>query len=85
MSLILLYRKEENPHSNKFAKKGMKTTGQALFTWPVIFRPLHDALIEDAFNKAARQLGLPAGKSDWSGWVRMLRFLLKKKARKTSA
>ena len=22
MSLILLYRKEENPHSNKFAKKG---------------------------------------------------------------
>ncbi len=63
----------------------MKTTGQALFTWPVIFRPLHDALIEDAFNKAARQLGLPAGKSDWSGWVRMLRFLLKKKARKTSA
>ncbi len=27
MSLILLYRKEENPHSNKFAKKGIKIGG----------------------------------------------------------
>ena len=63
----------------------MKANGQALFTWPVIFRPLHDSLIEDAFNKAERQLGLSAGKSDWSGWVRILRLLLKKRTRRTSA
>lgn len=63
----------------------MNAKGQSLFTWPVIFRPLHDALIEDAFNKAERQLGLPAGDSDWSVWVRILRFLFKNRKGRTGA
>jgi len=63
----------------------MNASGQALFTRPIIFRPLHDALIEDSFNKAEGQLGLSARESDWSGWARILRFLLKKRTRRTSA
>jgi hypothetical protein len=59
----------------------MKATGQALLTWPIIFRPLHDALIEDAFNKAERQVGLSAADSDWSAWVRILRFLFRNRRR----
>ena len=47
----------------------MKVKGQALFTWPIVFRPLHDALIEDAFNKAGGQLGLSAADSDRNTWV----------------
>ena len=59
----------------------MKAKGQALFTWPFIFRSLHDALIEDAFNKAERELGLSAADSNWSVWVRILRFLIKNRRR----
>lgn len=38
----------------------MRTTGAARLTWPAFFRPLHDALVEDALDKATRTLGLPA-------------------------
>jgi len=63
----------------------MKVKGQALFTWPIIFRPLHDALMEDAFNKAERELGLSAADSDWSAWVRILRSLFRNRKRRTAA
>lgn len=33
--------------------------GWARLTWPLFFRPLHDALLEEAFDKAARELGSP--------------------------
>jgi hypothetical protein len=54
----------------------MKTSGWALLTWPLIFRPLHDALIEDAWSKAERSLGLPEQFRPWSPWVKSLRWLL---------
>lgn len=31
----------------------------AYLTWPLFFRPLHDALLEEAFDKAGRELGEP--------------------------
>lgn len=34
----------------------MRVRGLALLSWPLFFRPLHDALIEEAFDKAAREL-----------------------------
>lgn len=37
----------------------MRACGWALLTWPLFFRPLHDALIEEAFDKAAFELGTP--------------------------
>jgi hypothetical protein len=30
----------------------MRITGPALLSWPLVFRPLHDALIEDSLNVA---------------------------------
>lgn len=54
----------------------MDTHGDAIFTWPVVFRHLHDALIEDALTQAESALGLPATRRQWSVWVWMLRWLL---------
>jgi hypothetical protein len=45
----------------------------AFITWPMVFRPLHDALIEDALSNAQVSLGqLPEGHR-WSIWVKFLR------------
>ncbi len=54
----------------------MTTHGPALITWPLIFGPLHDALIEDALTLAQEQLHLPALRRPWSRWVRFLRRVL---------
>jgi hypothetical protein len=54
----------------------MTTHWPAWLTWPLFFRPLHDALIEDSLDTAARHLGLslPAPRR-WSARVRLLRAL----------
>jgi hypothetical protein len=49
------------------------TSGSAVVGWPLIWQPLHDALIEDALDKAARQWGSPGPASSWSAYVRALR------------
>jgi hypothetical protein len=54
----------------------MKTHGLAVLTWPLIFRPLHDALIEDSLTCAEVQLGLEPKISDWSAWVKLLRWVI---------
>jgi hypothetical protein len=36
----------------------MEISANALLSWPLIIRPLHDALIEDAFTKLEVSLGL---------------------------
>lgn len=54
----------------------MTTHWPAWLTWPLFFRPLHDALIEDSFDTATRNLGLPLpAPRRWSVWVRVLRAL----------
>jgi hypothetical protein len=54
----------------------MTTHGLARLSWPLVFRPLHDALIEDSLDTAERSLGLgPRRPAQWSAWVRMLRYL----------
>ena len=51
-------------------------TGRGLLTWPLFFRPLHDALIEDALDKAERELtGRVSSPERWSPLVRALRRL----------
>ncbi|MCU0511188.1 MAG: SRPBCC family protein [Anaerolineae bacterium] len=58
----------------------MQTHGPARFTWPLIFRPLHDALIEDSLNQAAAQVtGTAPATPRWSPWVRLLRALLRRR------
>ncbi len=51
----------------------------AALTFPLFYRPLHDALIEDALDDAARFAGSPvAANRRWSRWVRVLRWAAKK-------
>ncbi len=54
----------------------MHSTGLARLSWPMFFRPLHDALIEDAFALARHGFGQEPAIKSWSRWVRLLRFLL---------
>jgi hypothetical protein len=54
----------------------MTTHGLAILSWPLIFRPLHDALIEDSFATAEAALGQPARMQAWSLWVKLLRWIL---------
>lgn len=57
----------------------MVAVGPARLSWPLVFRPLHDALLEDALDKAERSLGgQPAG-ARWSLYVRALRRLLRRR------
>jgi hypothetical protein len=45
--------------------------------WPLLIRPLHDALIEDALDCAAGACeGAPRTQRRWSLWVRLLRWCL---------
>ena len=60
----------------------MKTSGPALLTWPLVFRPLHDALLEDSLDKLEAHLsGEPWRRRSPSGWVKLLRRVLAKKRR----
>jgi hypothetical protein len=49
--------------------------------WRILIGPLHDALIEDAFDRVEhRHHAQPAGRSRWSLWVRLLRRMRGRKA-----
>lgn len=54
----------------------MWLTGSARLSWPLLHRPLHDALIEDALDRAERSLGLEPKPRHWSPLVRLLRSIL---------
>lgn len=54
----------------------MRTTGPARVSWPIVFRPLHDALVEDALDMAERRMGATPRPRGWSPWVRVLRGVL---------
>ena len=53
--------------------------------WLILVGPLHDALIEDAFDKVENNLTNGAIKQhQWSPWVKFLRSMLARKRRKES-
>jgi hypothetical protein len=54
----------------------MTTRGLASLAWPLFYRPLHDALVEDALAAAEHSLGLEPTVRPWSLWVRSLRWLV---------
>jgi hypothetical protein len=54
----------------------MNASGLALITWPLIYRPLHDALIEDALATAQLNLQISPKIVGWSYWVRCLRWIM---------
>ena len=53
----------------------MNTEGTALLSWPILFRPLHNALVEDALTLAEENLGLEKHVKTWSVYVRVLRWI----------
>jgi hypothetical protein len=53
----------------------MKARGAALLSWPLVFRPLHDALLEDSLALAQAALGAVPEVRPWSSWVRFLRWV----------
>ena len=54
----------------------MTARGQAILSWPIIFRPLHDALLEDCLAQAEASLGQPPLMKLWSPWVKFLRWVV---------
>ncbi|BDS14730.1 SRPBCC family protein [Aureispira anguillae] len=54
----------------------MKVTGIGILTWSIGIRWLHDALIEDAFDKVENQFLETPKKTSWNLWVRLLRKAL---------
>ena len=54
----------------------MQTQGLAVISWPLMYRPLHDALIEDSLTCAEVQLGLVPKIFPWSTWVKLLRLIV---------
>jgi hypothetical protein len=56
----------------------MRISGPALLTWPLVIRPLHNALLEDALDLAECYCDPDAQpRSHWSSWVRFLRWALR--------
>jgi hypothetical protein len=56
----------------------MDAIGPAVMSWPLVFRPLHNALIEDSLALAQASLGQPPVVREWSSWVKLLRWLVSK-------
>ena len=54
----------------------MQTHGLAVLSWPLMYCPLHDALIEDSLTCAEVRLGLEPKISEWSTWVKLLRWVV---------
>lgn len=54
----------------------MTTQGSTMLSWSFIFRPLHDALIEDSLATAQASLGYAPRMRPWSPWVRFLRWAM---------
>ena len=52
----------------------MSATGPARLSWPLFFRPLHDACLEDCLDRVTVSLGIALPHpARWSIYVRLLR------------
>lgn len=54
----------------------MNAYGWAILSWPMVYRPLHDALLEDSLATAQESLGLPPTMQPWSLRVKILRWVV---------
>ncbi len=62
----------------------IRARGHGFLIWPLIFRPLHDALIEDSLDRAQRFCGEEPAGAEWSRWVRALRWAFRRLRRRHS-
>jgi hypothetical protein len=64
----------------------MHITGSALVTWPLIYRPLHNALLEDALDQVEAYVTNQAYQQrPYSLWVRWLRKAARSRLTKTAS
>ncbi|MES2015296.1 MAG: SRPBCC family protein [Pseudomonadota bacterium] len=54
----------------------MRLSGSAWLSWPLVIRPLHDALLEDAMALAQASMGDAPVVRRWSWWVKLLRWAM---------
>lgn len=59
-----------------------RTSGAGRLLWPLVFRWLHDACLEDLLDRASTALGHPT-RTRWSPWVRLLRRLAPRRPKPT--
>ena len=57
----------------------MKTHGKGTLLWAIVICPLHNALIEDAFDKIENHFSTTQKHTKWNFWVRFIRKQLDKK------
>ncbi|HOY11905.1 MAG TPA: hypothetical protein PLY70_02145, partial [Saprospiraceae bacterium] len=57
----------------------MSTSGFATLKWMLVIRWLHDAFIEDAFDKVENYFTQEKKLSEWNLWVIILRKVMKRK------
>ncbi|MFB6440310.1 SRPBCC family protein [Streptomyces sp. NPDC056411] len=56
----------------------MRPRGPARLTWPLVYRHLHDAVLEDSLDRAERACtGTVTRPARWSRYVRLLRGLIR--------
>jgi hypothetical protein len=58
----------------------------AWLKWRLLVEPLHDTVIEDAFDKVESKFsGATVKRSQWGLWVRLLRSMRARQRRRTEA
>jgi hypothetical protein len=60
----------------------MRAVGLAWLAWTVAIRPLHNALLEDALDRAEIFGGKQLPKREWSVWVRFVRWIMQRRTKK---
>ena len=69
--------KRNDDHSTQLRHTiNITTRGVARILWPLIIRPLHNALLTDAMHKVSTNLGIEEPPPTWSIRVRILRWLM---------
>jgi hypothetical protein len=56
----------------------MQVAGKAWLIWAIMIRPLHDALMEDALDRAEVFLGRQLPRRKWSFWVKIVRWIMRR-------
>ena len=54
----------------------MSSRGPAVLSWALVYRPMHDALLEDSLATAQATLGRTPEIRAWSLWVKALRWVV---------
>lgn len=60
----------------------METSGWATLKWVLAIRWLHDAFIEDAFDRVEGNFREDVKHKRWTWWVKLLRWIMKPQKRK---